>query len=413
MRVADLSVGLLSYYVGTEHVYALLIDQEGHNERFRLTTCNQAFPRIDLLLNMLEQPYGWTPSQRSGAMRDFSQCWGRELLPSHDRLRGFDVLLIVPHHFMHGVPLHLVHSDDGQALATSHGVAYCSSGTLLARCVERNRAREFDAHTWTFPIGNDGTVVAGPPVTTCLSYGVDVLTDKDAAYQKVAEAFARHFSENAIATSRQEIKNALDPSRRIAGAECWVHPDVICLVCHGYYDSTTADQSGLLLAARLGFVDLRNIRVHGDTMLRIQDHPFAEIPLRLEPTRPGSAPLGIFEPEALTIGELRVFCETDAQLVGLFGCSTGMGAVASADDYVSLAYQWLKTGAASVIANLWEADFTIITNWVERFAVNWIELRQPKAIAAREATRALLVDQPDLTEQPALWGSLVVLGDWL
>jgi hypothetical protein len=414
MRVSDLSVGLVAYYVGTEHLYALLVDQDGNIERFRLTSCKQAIPQIQLLLSALEQPFAWTASRRASIVRDFCQGWGRELIPPGDQIRRFDVLVVVPHHWMHGVPLHLVECYKSGPLGRVQGIAYCSSATQFERCAERNRARMSDPHRWTFPVGNDTATVSGPPVTTCLSYGVDVLTDQDPAYRKLAEVFANRFPDKAIATARPEVKNALDESHRIATAKTeWVHPDVICLVCHGYCDNAVVYRSGLLLATRLGGVSMRNVRVHGDTMLRVQDHPFAEIPLRLDPKRPRSAPVGIFEPEVLSIGELQVFSETDAQLVALFGCSTGTGTVNSADDFVTLANQWLKAGAASAVANLWEADFRVITEWVERFAKNWVELRQPKAIAAREATNGLLADRPDLVDQPLLWGSLSVLGDWL
>ena len=157
---------------------------------------------------------------------------------------------------------------------------------------------------------------------------------------------------------------------------------------------------------------MRNVRVHGNTILRVQDHPFAEIPLRLEPVLP-SRSRGIFEPEMMTTGELRVQCASDAQLVALFGCSTGSGVVGSNDDYLSLACQWLKIGAASVIANLWEADLVTLTEWSHRFVKSWTQLRQPKAIAYREATRTLLADRPGWADQPELWGFMALFGDWL
>jgi CHAT domain-containing protein len=295
----------------------------------------------------------------------------------------------------------------------------------LARCVERNRARQFDARSWTFPLGNEVASPDGPQVSTCLGCGVDVLTDKDEAYRALAEVFVKQFPKGAIVTSRSEIKNALNVHRPTMAESAYVQPDAICLVCHGYINMARADQSGLLLAGRRGEIFMRNVHVHGAPM-KVNDLPFAEVPLRLEPVQPRSAAQGseyrldsavlerlIFDPEVMTTSELRVYCETDAQLVALFGCSTGTGTVTSSDDYVSHAYQWLKAGAASVIANLWEADFPIITDWAQRFAVNWVQRRQPKALAAREATRGLLADRPELAGQPALWGSVSLLGDWL
>jgi CHAT domain-containing protein len=413
MRVSALSVGLIQYFVGVEYVYATLINRDGKTQLFQLSSCANAVSAADMLLDVLERPYAWTPTQCAKVIQDFAEGWGRQLLPPADALRPFDVLIIVPHHFLHGVPFHLV-SCDKEPLATSHGVAYCSSSTLLARCIERNRARQFDMRLWTFPSDNDDSPSEGPPVISCLSCGVDILTDKDAAYRELAHAFSAQFSNQANATHRNEIKGALATARSTETEHpAWVHPDAICLVCHGYYDPARADQSGLLLAGRRGTMRTQSVRVHGDTLLRINDLPFAEVPLRLDPVQPQSAPFGLFDPEVLTTSELRVHCETDAQLVALFGCSTGTGLVTSNDDYISHAYQWLKAGAASVIANLWEADFPIITEWAERFAVNWVQRRQPKAIAARNATRGLLVEQPALTGQLAVWGSLAVLGDWL
>jgi CHAT domain-containing protein len=301
----------------------------------------------------------------------------------------------------------------GEALATTKGISYCSSATLLHRCFERNQARRFDTQAWSFPVNGDGDRPAGPPVRTCLSYGVDVLTDKDSAYQELASAFASHFPETSLARNRSDVKNALNPSSRIQGADpAHVSPDVICLVCHGHVDALHLDRSGLLLQGSPGWTSMRSVLVHGNTNLRIQDHPFAEIPLWLEPVRPSSS-RGIFEPEIMTTGEMQVGCASDAQLVALFGCSTGSGAVGSNDDYLSLACQWLKIGAASVIANLWEADLAVLTEWSHRFIKHWTQLHQPKAIAAREATRTLLADRPGLADQLELWGCIALLGDWL
>jgi CHAT domain-containing protein len=412
VRVSDLTVGLVEYLIGTDHLYAVLVDQSGQIQRLRLASCAEAVPRVDLLLDVLEHPYAWAPTQRAKVVRDFSEGWGVRLLPPLDLLRRFEILIIIPHHFLHGVPLHLV-SFDGEPLATSHGIAYCSSSTLLAHSVERNRARQFDARRWTFPLDKDDTPPEGPAIRSCLGCAVDILTNKDTAYKELAHAFAAQFSEQAIGENRRDVKNALSLANRVPTAEqARVHPDAICLVCHGHYDPLHPNQSGLLVTGRRGVVTLQNVLVHARTVLRLQDHPFAEIPLYLDPMLP-KPKVGIPDPEILTSSELQVHCETDAQLVALFGCSTGTGAVASNDEYVSLAYQWLKAGAASVVANLWEADFPVIADWAQRFGVSWIQRRQPKAIAARDATRRLLADRPELKDQPEMWGSLCLLGDWL
>jgi len=413
MRVCDLSVGMLSYCVGSEHVFAVLLDGDGRVRRFQLARCADALPRIETLMDALGQPLAWIPSRRAAVIRQFSEEWGATLLPPAAALESFDVLLIVPHQFLHGVPLHLAELG-GETLATTHGVAYCSSATLLARCAERNAVRRVDPCAWTFPMNGDDAVPSGPPVRSCKSCAADILTAKDSIYQALARDFASHFAETTLGYTRADVKTALDPARRISGAmAASVAPDALCVVCHGHVDTVQNDRSGLLLWGTPGWISVQHVRVHDDTTLRVQDHPFADLPLRLESVPPPDTAPVAFTTEMLTTGELGVMCESDEQLVALFGCSTGTGAVASNDDFVSLAYQWLKIGATSVVANLWESDLEALTKWSHEFVDRWVRVRQPKAIAARDATRAFLASNPDVANQPELWGCMALLGDWL
>lgn len=414
MRVSELSVGILSYYIGTEQIYALLLNQNGSIERFSLLSCEDAFPLIDHLMDVLEQPYAWTPLHQNEVIKDFSQRWGKLLLPPPNALQLFDILVIIPHHFLHGIPLHLVCCSD-KPLALSHGISYCSSSTLFYRSVNRNLSRLFNLSDWTFPCNDDEDYPHGPEISSCLYYGVDVLTGKDAAYRKLAETFANQFPDKAIANSRDDIKIAVNFYHHDGKKTAITNPDAICIVCHGYQNAKNPEMSGLLLAGPSGITTYRNIRVHGTTMLRVKDLPFTEIPLHLSVNKTYKKQNKLYQHEAemFAMSELKVFCETDAQLIALFGCSTGTGTVASNDDYASLAYQWLKLGAASVVANIWEADFSFISDWAKFFAANWVQHRQPKAIAAREATCALLRNRPEIVDNMILWGSVTVIGDWL
>ncbi len=412
MHVCDLSIGLVFYCVGTEHVFALLLDGEGNQQRFELARCTDVFPRISTLMDAFDQPLGWVSSRKAVIINQFVNEWGASLLPPENVLRRFDVLIIVTHHFLHGLPLHLVRLG-GEILATTHGISYCSSATLLHRCFERNRARRFDTQAWSFPLHGDGDRAVGPPVHTCMSCAVDVLTDKDIAYQKFASTFAGYFPGTSHACSRNDVKIALNPYlRKTQDRSSETSPDVICFVCHGHVDALHIDRSGLLLTGSPKFMVLQNVSMPGNIPIHIKDFPFAEIPVWMEPVQPSNNPSSL-EAEMMSIGEMQVTCKSDAQLVALFGCSTGSGVVSSNDEYLSLATQWLKIGASSVIANLWEADLEVLTEWSHRFVDNWIQLHQPKAIAIREATRALLVDHPHLSEQPDLWGCIALFGDWL
>jgi CHAT domain-containing protein len=117
------------------------------------------------------------------------------------------------------------------------------------------------------------------------------------------------------------------------------------------------------------------------------------------------------EPELLTIGELKVDYRTDAQLVALFGCATAAGGLLANDDFESAAYHWLKAGAASAIASLWQLDIDFLETWSHEFLTNWIQRAQPKAVALRNSLRSTLESDPHLN--PYDWGVISLFGDWL
>jgi CHAT domain-containing protein len=382
--LAEISTALLAYQVGAERIYVLALGQDGSLERFPLLTCEEAIPRIDRLLGALQQPATTTPAVQARLLEEFCSGWGRDLLPPWEAIADRDVLVVVPHDLLHGVPLHLVRPREEESLAISHGISYCSSATLFHRCVTRNVARRRQATNRR----------------TSATIGADVLTGKDQEYRGVADAFGAHFASANRLDSRANLKDLLDPNLPVAA-------DVLCVVCHGYFDESLPIRSGLLLTDYIAgsVTATRRVRLHRSESLRFRDWPFAGAP--------AMGGNGQFEPSALTVGELMVHCRADVELVALFGCSTGTGSLAAGDDYESLAYQWLKIGAASVLANLWEADFPVLRELAHRFALSWEAGSLPKALALRTATRELLRDAPELTSRPSLWGSLVLLGDWV
>ena len=368
----------------------LVLHEDGVLQRFPLLACEDCVPRVERLLTVLQAPTTTTPTTQALRVEEFSHGWGRGLLPPWDAIADKDVLIIVPHDLLHGVPLHLVKPTATDAfLATSHGISYCSSGTLFRRCVQRNAARR------------------GRPLEPrrCATLGVDVLTDKDDDYRGLADAFGRHFVAPLRLETRTELKDHLDP--RVPTAV-----DVFCVVCHGYPDGTEPRQSGLLLKDSSGVTSFRGVRVHGDQYLQFRDWPFGTVPAAASTAAIVPSEREMFYAASLTVGELMVGARTMAELVALFGCATGTGEVGAGDDYRSLAYQWLKLGAASVLANLWEADLPVLSRLADRFAAIWAPGGVAKALALRTATRQLLDEDRDLASRPALWGSLVLLGDW-
>lgn len=406
MRLAALRVGLLSYFIGTEHICAVLLDQDGQRQQFSLASYQQLFPRLDQLFAFIEG--GYPLSARTAAIfHDFAYQWGQQLLPPYRYLKPFDVLVIIPHHTLHGIPLHMIWLDEAQQfLATAHAITYCSSATLFTRCVDRNPLRKGDLSAWEFFTTGDGTPCAPAPPAFGMSVGRDVKGKQSAQYEQLAQTFAHHFDPqqfrfvgSGVKADRNIIKH---PRSQEGWAATW---EVICIVCHGHYDAAFPENSGLLLEGEhWGQAMQRAISLFPQVLSFFPDHPFRNLP-------PGLLPRPDCVAELMTISELKVNCSTGAQLVALFGCSTGASQVISGDDCGSIAHQWLKLGAVSVLANFWKADFTFIEQWSTYFLENWLQKRQPKAIAWQQATRSVLAERPDL--DPFLWGPISLLGDWL
>lgn len=391
MNVKELRVGILTYFVGTEYVYASLTGS-GNVQQFRLARWDRIFPFIDELLEAMERG-SLSATLAPPEFHSFVYEWGRELLPPTTALRPFDVLVIIPHNVLHGLPLHTIFlEEEGQFLAASHAITYCSSATLLTRCMDRNRARQHDLAAWQFAL-REGEPVAGPERPfSCVGVGTDVIGDRTSGYRSLSEKFASYFEDTLTECATRNFKIRLKGDRR------W---EAVCIVCHGYLDPVTPDNSGLLLEKDPG-ITIRPIHLHRGSYYDFRDLPFRYLPTQVKPR---------LDAELMTVSELKVDCLTDAQIVALFGCFTGAGHLTSGDDFSTMAYQWLKIGAASALANLWEADVDFILRWSPYFLTKWLVQRQPKAIAWREANRAFLAESPDTS--PYYWGVISLFGDWL
>ncbi len=406
MRVAELKVGLLYYMLGTEHIYAVLVNQDGQIQPFQLASYQQLFPRLEQLFTLIEGGYPLS-SRTSAVFRDFAYGWGRELLPPYDCLKPFDILVIIPHHTLHSLPLHMIWLEEEQEfLATAHGITYCSSATLFTRCVDRNALRRDDLSTWEFFTEEDRAPTAPAPPTFGISVGRDVKGAQSAQYEQLAKTFAGHFDEEQFQFLGSVVKLDRNMIKQPRSQQGWTATwEVICIVCHGHYDAAFPDNSGLFVEGDPdGQAIQRGMYLFPDILYLFPDNPFRGLP-------PGFMPRPDCVAELLTVSELKVNCYTHAQLVALFGCSTGASQVISGDDSGSVAHQWLKLGAVSVLANFWKTDFAFMEQWSAHFLHNWLKKRQPKAIAWQQATRSVLQEKPGL--DPFIWGPISLLGDWL
>ena len=392
VRVGDIKTAVLAYFVGIDHVFGVLRDGAGTERVFQLDRCSEILPRIEILLEAMDGSYSARRSEDT--FDQFSREWGAALLPPATALENSDVLIVIPHSILHGVPLHaVIPNGGGRPLALTHGVTYAPSGTLFVRCVDRNRVRHFDASKWEFP--RTGANETPPAPSSCRATAIDVKYQGTEEYRTLAELFLKSFPETYFADG---IRTSAKPGTR------WPYrADVHCIICHGHHDPQYPGRSGLLLGSRPGTSTERKIPIHLG-----HDFLFRDLPFRFFPSGEGAR--ADAHAEILSVDELMVDSVVDAELVTLIGCSTAAGQTSSADDFLSLANQFLKIGAASVLASMWVLDFGFAARWVPRFLKHWCDLRTPKALAMRESMREELAGK---ASPVAEWAVPALFGDWM
>jgi CHAT domain-containing protein len=366
----------LVYSVSDTSVTALYVDG-AQRKQHRAGETRDLLPRIDELRGELRKTRV-VARGRVPLLQEFTESWGRALLPEEVLATKPDVLVVIPHAALHDMPLHLVAADSGPPLGAQVGVAYASSISLLARCAARNPARENDA-----------------PPRSLLGGGTDVASGESSAFREIAERLAGLFEEAVIfgdtwPFSRNSVKAAFrrDPQ-----------PDVLCVVAHGFIDPDNHRLSGLLVDRDEMGVGRRAIPLYGSYF------DFRDLPLRDVPAAHATARAA----EVLTTAELEIDGALSTHLVALLGCSAGWARLLQGDEPASLAQAFLHIGAPSVIAPMWDSDVRATRDWVERFFAAWVQDREPKAVAARRA----LAELHELGYGPERTGALTLRGDWL
>jgi CHAT domain-containing protein len=393
-HTSELRVGAVLYLVGSTEAHGVLVTPEDRREPFTIGRCADLHPHVASLLAALTTPVPRRARDREFAR--FTDGWGPALLPPNLSSIDLDVLVAIPHHFLHAIPLHAVRFA-GAHLVEQLAVVYAPSVALFEHAVGHNPIRALGP--WAFadrPDEDTSTLLAGPS-RFCTSYGEDVL-DGRKRYAEVAAQFAAAFGERKVIHADAPVRGSLK-SRSPDSVN-----DVVCAVCHGFVDTVAPELSGLLVSSGLPSVFHRlHLELTDEIAFQIRDYPFrfppAELPIGREPV------------EVLTALEIATAERQVTELACLFGCSTARGEALAFDEVSTVAHQWLKTGAGSVLASLWKLDVEMLASWVPRFLANWLMRRQPKAIAWQHATRSLMDDEPDVP--PAEWAVLALLGDWL
>jgi len=399
--VADLTVGALLYRVTRHTISALWIEPSKRRDHVAIGSVAAVLPKVEELHDELRDSMS-VARGRLPRLREFASGWGRDLLPQSVLESPPDILVIVPHGFIHDIPLHLVaRNDDAEPLGCASGVTYVSSQSLFARCVARNRARcrqfgELILPEQASPLNSSNSSLG----RRLAGGGVDVLGGQHEKFSQIPELVAELIAKpsnllNYDALTRSAVKNLLRD-----------HPDILFLVAHGYVNPANHELSGLMLPepniAGFTSVQKRALVQQGELLFAFRDLPFAWAPPRMR---------SALHAELLTAAELEIDVNVETELVVLLACSAGYGRVVAGDKPASIAETMLRAGAASVLAPAWDSDYESARDWILAFFRSWIEYGYPKAIAFKHAMQRIRDLHGDT--QPGRLGALTLRGDWL
>ena len=370
MVADDLSIAGLVYLVTGSEVQVALVERHTY-QWIELCSVTDVLGPIAQLRDELTNTelVGW---RRLPRLTRFARNWGRSLVPAAVLANPPDVLLIVPHALLHGLPLHLVQADNGRALACCSGTSYASSPTLLLRGAARNPVRH---GAWP-----EGRSAAGG--------GTDVVRAGEDELRSIAAEVLGEFRAKAYSPfgfGRIEVRTALRQDNR-----------VVCIIAHGHIDPDQHGGSGILIDSDRGDFAGSQIDIGGEEFSR-PDLPERDVPVQTD--RPA---------DLLTLGEIEMGDPAQAELTILLACSAGASDVMQGDEPASLAEAMLRLGSVSVVAPMWDCDSDLARAWIRPFLSAWNRRGMPKAMAAREAFLALN-DGSDVAEL----GPIHLRGDWL
>lgn len=388
---------VLAYAVDLETVKAVEIGFDTVMEH-RLAPALPMLDDVDALVGELNTPAliarpHWSELER------FAAGWGRSLLPSAWLADPPESCVLVPHGYLHALPLHLVRTDSGRPLCVDSALSYSSSLTALRFAMQRSvwsqdvadpfipvrrQSRERLHRRNPFAKEHGTTDFAYlPPPGRHLAAGVDALGSSDDAWRALPAKLLQAFTSDATASEiiDEPLRDLL--VERLIGKEY----ELVVLAAHGHRNALDALDGGLVLGApheprrrELSGVFGR-IRDETGLLYSFPDLPVRDLPPMLDS---GSA-------ELLSVAELEqrrayLVCP----LVVLLGCSTGRPVIHAGDQPQSLSEMFLRIGAACVLAPMWDVRLPVAREWTTEF-LRALRRRtdRGRAAAAQSASRIL------------------------
>jgi len=352
-----LKIKLLEYYISKNKLYAFLFSKDPSISKVAILPIDLGVLNLNTI-NLLSYIDGTSPfppceNPDPDQWQPFSDEWGKELFEGFiEDLKDTDLLYIVPHRFLHKLPLHAVRID-GKYLCEMCKVCYAPSPSLLKRCQLQNKARMPNSKY---------------EPNICLSIGCDNQSANPANRKQFcdyARGIGNMFSSKSILTEFCPLLEGEEAAsvNRIEEKCLNMNPDLISFFCHGMFN---------------------------------RDNPLASL-LSLPP-------------KGLTALDIMTKIQIDASLVTLIACTSATPEIRSGDELYSLAMAMIFSGAASVTGSLWRAWVPAASIFFKKFISSW-KSGIPKAAAFNEAQMELLHNTQ--FSHPHYWSPYILVGDWI
>lgn len=288
-----------------------------------------------------------------------------------DDVAGYDILYLVPHGWLHYLPLHALKFKDGKYLIEKFKVVYSPSATVIKYCQAKNAIRR-----------KKNELIAEK---SCLSLGIGKMDDPESLKETLYEE-AKYVGEE-VFSLRGECKIGQAASKKYFIEHC-KDKEVIHVACHGYFNESQPLKSGLLFSngKSLPFVKKDKFgfpEVSSDMLLTVEE---------------------IFN------------LELKADLVVLSACLTGVNKNTPGDELIGLARAFIYAGTPSVIVSLWGVYSDSTKKLIQAFFNYWTKSKEPmnKAEALQRAQLDLIANGVNKCwKHPYHWAPFILIGDWV
>jgi CHAT domain-containing protein len=127
-----------------------------------------------------------------------------------------------------------------------------------------------------------------------------------------------------------------------------------------------------------------------------------------DPDLPNASSLVLESGHRLTVSEISSgeFNFSQARIVSLAGCETGMGDVRTGDEVISLARAFIEAGAGSVLVSLWKVSDLATSKLIPSFYRAWIAGETPSQ-ALQTAVKGML---SEARMHPYFWAPFQIVG---